>query len=289
MPDQSIVISGLQGSGKTTFLAALWHLMTSHDAGTKLRFGSLRDGDATHLNAIAARWRDTKSQIHTELGGGEFVSMNLLDPSGTPLRLTFPDLSGEEFREMWEIRECDPALKEVLASGDGMLFFINADRVQLPLMTVEIAAQAEGLGIELPTDQRVEWNPRLAPTQVQIVDLLQLFCTSPIELGPRRIGVVLSLWDKVEAEGLPPEAFLAEKFPLVDQYLRAGADAWTWKVFGVSAQGGDYESENQRLTPAQVAKINQLKALDEPSLRIRVVSENSVTNDLTEPIEWLRS
>ncbi len=53
MPERSVVIIGLPASGKTTFLAALWHLVTARDVDTVLRFGTLRVGDAAHLNAIA--------------------------------------------------------------------------------------------------------------------------------------------------------------------------------------------------------------------------------------------
>jgi hypothetical protein len=60
-------------------------------------------------------------------------------------------------------------------------------------------------------------------------------------------------------------------------------------VYGVSAQGGDYETDNEKPSPTQLERINELKALDEPSLRIKVVSENTVSNDLTEPIAWLMS
>ena len=45
MTQQSIVVLGLPGSGKTTFLAALWHLVFSRETETKLRFDSLKSGN----------------------------------------------------------------------------------------------------------------------------------------------------------------------------------------------------------------------------------------------------
>lgn len=70
MRRESIVIIGLPSSGKTTFLAALWHVVTAQaEAPTRLRFHTLRDGDATHLNQIAARWRDAVVQDRTAVGG----------------------------------------------------------------------------------------------------------------------------------------------------------------------------------------------------------------------------
>jgi hypothetical protein len=135
----------------------------------------------------------------------------------------------------------------------------------------------------------VKWNALLAPTQVQLVDLLQLFRAFPIDVGLRRIAIIFSLWDKVAAEGRSPEEFLGEQLPLLDQYLRSGADGWIWQVYGVSAQGGDYETDNEEPTPTQRARIDELKALDKPSMRINVISGTTVSHDLTEPIAWLMS
>jgi hypothetical protein len=80
---------------------------------------------------------------------------------------------------------------------------------------------------------------------------------------------------------------LAERLPLLKQYLDSGADSWEWKVYGVSAQGADYEKEGEPFTGTRLEKLNELKALDEPSMWIKVVSNTSTSSDLTEPISWL--
>ena len=73
--DRSIVICGLPGSGKTTFLAALWHVVVQRaDPNARLKFDSLKDGDHTHLNAITRRWQQAKEQIHTETASGKLVA-----------------------------------------------------------------------------------------------------------------------------------------------------------------------------------------------------------------------
>jgi hypothetical protein len=289
MSNRSITICGFPESGKTTYLAALWHLVTARADQTSLRFESLRDGDSSHLNALAARWRDGLTQIRTDIPSNQLVSMNLLDTSSAPLRLTFPDLSGESYRVMFEDRDCSPAVAEILTGGEGMLFFVHADRIQEPHLVVNVASQSEALGSSIPSGQELPWSPSLSPTQVKIVELLQLLCLSPLQIRFRRIAIVLSAWDKVADEGRTPEEFLAERLPLLDQYLRSGADNWIPRVYGVSAQGADYEKENEKLSDTQLAKLQQLRALDEPSMRIRVLSQGSESRDLTEPIAWLMS
>jgi len=289
MKERSITICGFPESGKTSYLAALWHLVTTGAEQTTLTFESLRNGDATHLNALAARWRNGLRQVRTKTPSGTLVSMNLKDASGDLMRLTLPDLSGESYRDMFEVRECDPTVADFLVGSQGLLLLIHADNIKQPHMVTTVVAQTRALGSTIAERQEVPWEARLAPTQVQLVELLQLFCLPPLNVPFRRLAIVLSAWDKVEVEGRGPQQFLAERLPLLKQYLNSNADGWEWKVYGVSAQGGDYEKEDERFTGAQLEKLNELKALDEPSMRIKVVSDTSTSSDLTEPISWLMS
>lgn len=284
MTKRSVVIIGLPASGKTTFLAALWHLITARDLNTSLRFGDLRAGDVSHLNAIAARWRDAKVQDRTAVTGNRLVSMNLLDRIGDSLQVTFPDLPGEGYRRMWEDRDCEPETAAVLRTG-GVLLFIHADTIRSPRWVVDEIALSRELGLEVPDGEVAPWHPRLAPTQVQLVDLLQLLRASPLDAGPRRLAVMLSAWDKASGEGLSPEVYLGDKLPLLAQYLRRGADGWTYRIYGLSAQGGDYDpiEEGGEL----LAEAEDLRNLDNASSRIKLVGPAPETHDLTEPLAWL--
>src|ERR1700756_2353667 len=221
MSERSVVIIGLPASGKTTFLAALWHLITARDVATQLRFGNLRAGEAAHLNAIATRWRDAKIQDRTAIAGNRMVSMNLLAASDEAVRVTFPDVPGEAYRRMWEERDCEPEIAEVLRDG-GVLLFIHADNIKMPAWVVDEAELSRAAGLEVTAGEAVQWHPRLAPTQVQLVDLLQLLREDPLDVGPRRLAVMLSAWDKAREEGLEPNEYLESKLPLLAQYLKRG-------------------------------------------------------------------
>ena len=240
--------------------------------------------DATHLIAIAARWRDAKVQDRTAVGGNRLVSMNLKDAKGAPLRVIFPDVAGESFRRMWEDRDCDLEIANILQAG-GVLLFIHADAITPPRWVVDEVAQMRALGLEIPEGQEAPWHPRLAPTQVQLVDLLQLLRTPPLDVGPRKLAIMLSVWDKAEGEGLEPEAYLEAKLPLLAQYLRRGADRWTVRIYGLSAQGGDYDPTDP--AAARRPEAEALRRLNQPSTRIRLVGNGWESHDLTEPLAWL--
>jgi GTPase SAR1 family protein len=289
--DRSIVICGLPGSGKTTFLAALWHVVVQRaDPNARLKFDSLKDGDHTHLNAITRRWQQAKEQIHTETASGKLVSMNLKDGDGRKVRMTFPDLSGESYQQMWEARECDPQLAQFLGSGEGVMLFVHANRVKRPIGVAEAVAMEEALGGKMPEPTVSEkWHPKDAPTAVQVVEMLQMLRCNALRSPAKRLAIMLSAWDKVEEEGLDPEAFLARELPLLDQYLRQGIGGWEFRIYGLSAQGGDYEPnlrEGEKIDPDLKAKVDAIRGIEDALSRIRLFS-SSPSTDLTEPIAWL--
>lgn len=303
MPDTerqvvSISIIGLPGSGKTTFLAALWELVNERRVPKVLRFHSIGDNDQSYLRKIVKVWRSAKEQARTRLTGLKAVKMNLHDDAGNVVQVTMPDAPGEDFRTMWEDRELGRVLGENLATGNIMLL-LNGNKVKAPAWITERVAQRRTTGaakVEMPPK---EWDPSMAPTQVQLVDLLQQISHAPVGTANRKIVVMISAWDKVEGEGLSPNAFLRQKLPLLAQYLEAGRDAWTSRVYGVSAQGGEYDRnvENDEQTddgvnskknkPKGGRDADRLREVDIPADRIRLVIDERQSNDLTEPLQWL--
>jgi len=286
----SVVICGLPASGKTTFLAALWYVVfDKRDPNALLKFDSLIGLDHSHLNEIMRRWLQAKEQIHTEVASGKMVLMNLKDGDDHKIRVTFPDLSGESFQEMWEARECDPKLAELLRECDGILLFVHADKIKRPIGVAETTQQATGLGGGVPaTASPKEWHPKDAPTAVQLVEMLQMLRCDALQAPARRLAVVLSAWDKVEEDepNIRPDQYLARELPLLDQYLRHGVDGWDVRVYGLSAQGGDFERDGVTDDEARNDSVAEIRALDDASERIHLMTPE-LSNDLTEPIAWL--
>lgn len=281
-----IVTVGLPASGKTTFLAALWHLVCKSDVqNMRLKFAGLRKGNKAYLTEIADLWRDGRIQERTVLRGDRVVTIDLMDHSGTEVQLEFPDIAGETFRQMWEKRDCDPTVAEMLRDGN-VLLFIHPDTIKPIIRVVSVAAMATDCGIQDGNDKvAVPWNPEFAPTQVQIVSLLSMLREPALDKShaSRRLAVMLSAWDTVQAQGLTPAQYLERELPLLHQYLRQAADGWKWRVYGVSAQGGPYDKADAKTrSEATIAILDQ-----EPSHRIQLVHNDRTSHDLTEPLEWL--
>lgn len=299
---KAIVAMGLPESGKTTFLAALWHLLTNKKVLVRLSLEKLAAEEATYLRAIATRWAQAKKQERTFHSGTKTVKLTLKSEGGEVFDLTFPDIAGEAFSQMWEMRECTTAVADALRAT-GVLLFIHVDKIKPPGWIADDAALAEGLGgapaeadadaaADAPAgapgegqaDGTVKWKPESSPTQVQLVDMLRCLQAPPLDVGPRKLAVVLSAWDKVENDEVSPERFLELHLPLLHQYLAHGLTAgWSHRTFGVSAQGAEYDD----VKGPPSAEADRMRDMEIPSQRIKVVVGDAISHDLTEPVNWL--
>ncbi|MCQ9471134.1 hypothetical protein NRB15_12355 [Pseudomonas alliivorans] len=278
-----ISIVGLPSSGKTTLLAALWHMVRETGSNTALSFDRLSQGNYEHLNALAKRWRSGTIQQRTQVSGAKAVTMQLKDDKGQKVEVSFPDLPGEDFSRMWERRELDKGMLETL-TAPSLVLIINGDTIKMPAWLVDWKMLQRKLGIVPAQKEPIEWSADLAPTQVRIVDLLQMLMSGDLNIGGRRLALLISAWDKVEGEGQTPAEILDSKLPFLSQYLRSGRDPWTWQVWGLSAQGGVYEDPEK---DESFAETDRLRDLERPSDRIKVVDGNAVSSDITKPLKWL--
>lgn len=124
-----------------------------------------------------------------------------------------------------------------------------------------------------------EWEPKLLPAQVKVVQLLSDIIRPPFEPRLRRIALLISAWDLIHNSGVTPNDWLEVNMPLVAQFLKTNRDYFDHQIYGVSAQGVSL-SDN-----SAVDEIANLLA----SRRIKIVGPESEGNDLTEPLVWLMS
>jgi Double-GTPase 1 len=269
-------IIGLPGTGKTTFLAALWHLIDAGEVSTRLVLDKLI-GDHSYLNSIVEAWRRCEEVPRTSMAAEASVAIYLHQPAnGQKIVLGFPDLSGESFESQFATRSCHPSYVMGYEGDGGILLFVTADRAEDGLTILDLDPALAGA----PESEKVgvyrDWSPSLAPEQVRLVDLLQFLQRPPFTRHLRRLAVAVSAWDVVAAPSPPPDEWLARELPLLHQFLTANSDSFEFRVYGVSAQGGDVTSDH---------RVELLKTI--PSERIRCVGPDVEPHDLTGPIIWL--
>jgi hypothetical protein len=286
------MVVGLPESGKSTFLAAAWHVAESGSVPGALVSDRLVP-DRAHLNAIRDVWLQCKTLDRTVVGSERLVSMRLCeDVNRSKCReVQFPDLSGESFLRYWVDRRWARDFDELAAAMMGVLLFIHPERVTPPARIDEAAPLLVALGGSQTgegrdtrvawdgegTEQPVPWDPLRAPTQVILVDLLQSLATRQPEASKLRVSVVVSAWDLVSRPGLTPDGWLDMTLPLLMQYLQSNEGQQPWRVYGVSAQGGDVLTEADRL-----------RSFQKPEDRIQVCEVTGrVSHDITLPIKWV--
>jgi hypothetical protein len=297
---------GLPLSGKTTFLAALTTVLESGEVDSKLRLEQLGQDDRW-LNRIRRSWSDCEEVPRNAMGPHEPAELNLIDIASSRLvNLEFPDLNGETFRDLWIHRTTSIEFKKLADEAKGIVLFIHPSNVVEPWQikdqnemvraigdgtdedgnnepissTPVVSAATHGAEADMLPEaaNEAEWDPADAPTQVQLVDALQhlnpIYPSTP--LAKKTIAVVVSAWDVVRAQNQTPRQWLQRRLPLLYQLLESTVGIDGFRIFGVSATGGDLKKDRDKLLQVERCK------------RIEVVGEGvSNVNDLTEPLQWL--
>lgn len=274
----SLLMLGLKGSGKTTYLAALWHFLESgeiEDAIALPRLQPHRD----YLNAIRNTWLNLEPAVRTSLRSANSATLSLRQrATGKDFEVVLPDLSGESFRQQWATRRATASFQEFASNCNGVLLFVHPASYQRthPIKPKEAdeGEGVEGEGRSIPTSHT--WTPEQSSTQVQLVDLLQILVGLRNRVAGLRVAVIISAWDLVNP-ALTPDGWLDRRLPLLSQFLRANSNWMSSEIFGVSAQGGDLAADHDRLLDFSLA-----------SERCSAVMGNTLSKvSLTAPLQFL--
>ncbi len=293
MSDCIQLLIGLPSTGKTTFIAALWHTVTSSAMSSSLRLEKLH-GDHEHLNAIRNNWLNCLPVGRTIMSAEKTVSMKLIAPdSGESMMLHLPDMSGESFNSHWKDRKWTKEYDDMVKQTTGVLLFIHPENVIVPARIDEADDIISELGedfmdetLEKPPPVHAEtvsenysyqWDADKAPTQTKFVELLQFLRLQSNLPHVFRVAVIISAWDLVE-QNISPDKWLSSRLPLLYQYLKANSESFLFKSFGISAQGGDYSSQEE---------CKRLQKEIDQEKRIIVITQDSPVNDITTPIKWV--
>jgi hypothetical protein len=293
---------GLPETGKTTFLAALYHVVEAGTVPAALQLASV-PAKRDYLNQIRRTWSSCLAQEHTRAGSRFDVRLSLRDPITNAIaEVVFPDVYGELFNEQYAHREWAQEYDDLVSSSVGMLLFLHPAKIRPPAtirerldLQQELAGSAQpgppsvvDRGANsgptfraeaptiLPAQSYSDWTPELAPTQVELVELLQFIRVRRRDVNVLPLAAVVSAWDLVPEPAPSVEKWVAQQLPLLSQYLVANADAYRTAYYGVSAQGGDLHRD-----------LGELQNRIEPTERIIIVGEGCVAHDLTAPVRWL--
>lgn len=276
------LLVGLPGTGKTTFLAALYHIVESADIDGSLVLEKL-DFDTEYLNTIREQWLKCETIERTTGSKKQVGRMFLRSPDGSlRAEVVIPDLLGETFDRQFEERKWTNDFSSLVASCNGLIVFIHPDKVVQARSILE-ANYVLGSETDDGSDDPVpQWSLKDAATQIKMVDILQFILNEIPDGRLIPIAIVISAWDRVcdvmRVLGEPsPSEWLGKHLPLLNQFLVSNFERLNYEVFGISAQGGDYKKDSEKLH-------------GEASRRIQVVTKmGDNRNDISSPIKWIMS
>lgn len=268
-------IMGLPNAGKTTYLAALWYSLNNALQNTMIKLYAMED--AKYLADLSKKWINAEKLDRTKLGYEKTnILIDIVSKNSNIFKLQFPDLSGETFQNQYERREISNELIENIISADGILMFINISDVKDITFISEVPSELiflieDKVKIEPITIR----NPKQDdPVQVQVIELLQ-FVKLFKNNNPTNLGIILSAWDLAKDLGIDstPEEYVKKKMNMLWQFIISNSTSFVTSFWGVSAQGGKLENEEELLN------------YPEPMDRIIVVDNNGdIYHDITMPI-----
>lgn len=264
---------GLPESGKTTYLAALYHTLRAEEGirtGMALR---VQPKEREYFHEIETVWLSFAPMPRSRHSEPKDARLELTDTDAQEIDLSIPDVSGETFDALWERGSWLESVRSLAISAHGLLLFARADDVDFPELINVVTDNQDGKVLEAQAEAE-KWHPEQAPTQTKLADLLE----SIWEVSPQLpVAIAASAWDAVAANGASPQRWLEINLPLLWQMLESNSESHPWRVFGISAQGGDVTDLD----------VRQKLALCKPPGSRVLVQDGEASHDLTIPLTWL--
>ena len=270
--EKNCFIMGFPSAGKTTYLAALWHLLFNGDITQASPYKISSMGDAHYLTQISTTWVNVQPINRTLLEDQkESLSINVeRKEDGQKLKLILPDLSGETFSNIYEKKKISNSLYGAIQTADTVLLFVNVETINNISLISKLDPSIAGSVDTKP----IERDKKLDPIAIKLIELLQI--VNKIKQGNRvRLALMLSAWDMIDEDVLP-EDYVKEHMKILWQFLNVNKKYFDVRYWGVSAQGGSIENESDQ---------EKLRDISDPIDRIQIVNQNgNKSNDITLPI-----
>jgi len=251
-----VVLAGLPSTGKTSYLALLYHAIVEERAdGISLgRF----DDDRERITEISDVLLASNVAVHTTLDDEQDITLSLTC-EGVDFVLDIPDLSGETWEHALVDRRWSRALDGDIADATGFIVFVHCKDINdgLTIVDAEQAAAAiigdDDQAVDDPDEEQGEAPGAGATeagdaddedgekhckqlTQASLTEFIQFFVAT--SQRPIRVCLVISAWD-LEPKKLKPQDWLSKNASLLAQFLEMNTDEVEATVWGVSAQGAD--------------------------------------------------
>jgi len=238
MPANIIFVGGPR-SGKSNYLFRTW-IAIEREKGLLVKDGLPQDVEYLHDGASILL--DGKFAPHTSKDTRQVCEIPIVerDRPDSKSVLFVPDATGELWLDLYSKREWPVQWDNLVTKTCGFVLFVCVG-------SPHNVAALDWITCERFYGSNLTPKPTGVPTQVLLVEWLQILRSiTKDKIGHSympRLSVVVTAWDRVPADRRQenPQEYLETEFPLLAQFIRAGAHGFDAKVFGLSIVGGDLE------------------------------------------------
>lgn len=273
------LIAGLPGSGKSTYIGALWYNLRhiDNDSIRMIADDNLPENIAV-LNKLATLWRKGENINRTNSNAEDRVQINLISKNhGEPITLEVPDFLGETFRDIITLQE-DKKLDEWCRTSDSLLFFVK---------DVSVGKFVDEFPVETDEHPDVDIPPMKLDDISEAAKNIMILKYLLNKKNFTKVVIVLSWWDETSPIGqnvVNPEGFLKRKSPALFNFIRNHCKEFL--IIGLSSQGMKYlgkESSEEERSAFNKILLDKTKE----GKRAYIQIEDRTEYDLSLPISWL--
>ena len=246
------MIAGLPGSGKSTYIGALWYCLMHPEKVGNIKLVAdkmnLAD-DLTVLNRLSEAYKNMKLIDRNYSNQNETVLINLKEAgSDKKIQVEIPDFLGENFRDFIVFKESE-LVSKWLKNTDTLVYFMN----EVIPPEFEDDHGPEDDEEPLPAKDIAPFTiTDISAVAMNIMVLKSLLSKKKF----RKVVIVLSWWDENTANGtIPknPKDYLRDESPALYNFIECyipNAD-----IIGLSSQGLEYPKENEESYEATKKEI----------------------------------
>lgn len=275
------MIAGLPGSGKSTYIGALWYCLMHPEKIEDIKLVAdkmnLAD-DLTVLNRLSDAYKNVKLIDRNYSDQNETVQINLkVADSDTRLQVEVPDFLGENFRDLVELKESE-LVSKWLNDTDTLVYFMN--EVTPPEFEDDHGPEDD----ESPMPAKDVPPFSIKTISAVAMNIMVLKCLLSKKTF-KKVVVVLSWWDKNTDNGVVPnnpQKYLKEYSPALFNFIQYHIP--NFEIIGLSAQGQEYPKEDQG---DYEATKKEIKAKTREGKRSFVEIEDKILHDLSLPLYLL--
>lgn len=303
MSEKSVCIIGLPSSGKTTFLAALGCFFSR---GSYRNWNVRETETAEYFQEIGEKWSRCEEMNHTSTDTREEITVTFHNNNtGNVCKLKMPDRAGEFFKRSFRTDVREREFQKEIRNSDRILVFINPDKFEKEPLIGNLRYNVKKYVGEVPDEDSEDRNIRKSEDEAENktddkngdtnknknenenarnlgtirlddsaenVELLQSIVSAYRFGEMARVTIVVSAWDVFEYQAIP-ECVIKKEVPLLWQFLRGNRDRLEVDYVGVSAQGGRWDSEENREKIIKKPWKERLKAVDSDGNEIKDILE----------------